>query len=764
MTATRTHPGVFWQVSKHSLGRIRSILMQEGTPITEIAIANRRQGSGVMIVEDPYYILAPSSAADEHTRVLKHGDTFAVFDYFGDIKPGGLGEEGLYHEGTRFLSQLALQLLHERPLFLSSTVREDNAVLTVDLTNPDVYEHDRVIIPRGSVHIERSKFLWQATCYERITLQNYDLRPVKAGFSLEFAADFADIFEVRGAKRPRRGEILPPVLDGDTLILTYRGLDDVIRRTRIVFSPSPRILTHSTAVFHVTLPPQGKAVFDITTSCEIGERQPAIRAYEDASQAAAETSMRTRNHWSHIYTSNEQFNHWVNRSLSDVKMMISDTPRGPYPYAGVPWFSVPFGRDGIITALECLWVNPALAAGVLQFLASTQATELVPQQDAEPGKILHETRRGEMAALGEVPFGRYYGSVDSTPLFLLLAGAYYDRTGDRALIERIWPNLEAALRWIDDYGDADGDGFVEYARHSSTGLIQQGWKDSHDSVFHQDGTLPQAPIALCEVQAYVYGAWKAAARLAACLGDEDRARSFTERTRRLQERFEEAFWCEDLSTYALALDGDKRPCRVRTSNAGQCLFTGIARPDRARRVAQTLISPGFFSGWGIRTVASSEARYNPMSYHNGSIWPHDNALIAQGFAHYGLYDAANKVLGGLFDSSLFVDLQRMPELFCGFPRRAGEGPTLYPVACAPQAWAAGAVFMLLRATLGLTVTADPARVFFRHPRLPEFLGEIWIRDLAVGPGSVDCRIVRHQESVSVEVLRRTGDVEVMVLK
>jgi glycogen debranching enzyme len=369
-----------------------------------------------------------------------------------------------------------------------------------------------------------------------------------------------------------------------------------------------------------------------------------------------------------------------------------------------------------------------------------------------------------MAALKEIPFGRYYGSIDSTPLFVLLAGAYYERTGDKAFIESIWPNLELALRWIDESGDRDGDGFVEYMRRSATGLVQQGWKDSQDSVFHADGTLAEPPIALCEVQAYVYGAKRAMADLAAVLGQPERAAELRRQAEALQRRFEEAFWCEELSTYALALDGTKRPCRVRSSNAGQCLLTGIATPEHARRMAQVLLGHESFSGWGIRTLSSAEVRYNPMSYHNGSVWPHDNALIGWGMARYGLKDSVLGVLTGLFDTSLFLDLHRMPELFCGFVRRPGEGPTLYPVACAPQAWSAAAVFMLLQATLGLSISAPEARISFHYPLLPPFLKEVQIRNLRVGEAVVDLLLLRHGQDVGINVPRREGRVEIVMVR
>jgi glycogen debranching enzyme len=722
----------------------------------------RRPAKGTYARTGPFYIVAPSPLADELSRVLKHGETFAVFDHYGDIKPAGLGEEGLYHEGTRFLSCQVLRLGRDRPLFLSSTIKEDNDLLAVDLTNPDVYVKDRLAIPRGTLHLARAKFLWKGVCYERLKIRNYGLTAFHTSFSLRFEADFADIFEVRGTKRPKRGRSLPPTIDAATLVFAYEGLDGVVRRTRLAFSPAPAAIDSSGVCFDVTLQPKGEAAFLITISCEAGEETAPPLSHEEAFRAVEQALQGATGRVCGIATSNEQFNAWLKRSVTDLYMMTTETAQGPYPFAGVPWFSTVFGRDGIITAFESLWLDPALARGVLAYLAATQAKESIPDRDAEPGKILHETRGGEMAALGEIPFGRYYGSVDATPLFVLLAGAYYERSGDRQFIEAIWPHLELALQWIDRYGDRDGDGFIEYFRHSPKGLVHQGWKDSHDAIFHADGSLAQGAIALCEVQGYVYAARRRAAELASMLGNTDRARELEQQAQALQKRFEQAFWCEELSTYALALDGDKRPCCVRTSNAGHCLFTGIASPEHARSVAQVLLREDSFSGWGVRTLAASEVRYNPMSYHNGSVWPHDNALIAAGLARYGLKTAVLHVLNGLYEASRFVDLHRLPELFCGFPLRPGEGPTLYPVACAPQSWSAASVFLLLQACLGLQVKGPETKICFAQPLLPEFLNEVRIHNLQVGTASVDLLLQRHGQHVGLSVLRQTGSAEIVV--
>ena len=717
----------------------------------------------IVRIQDEFYIVASSSRIDDRKQVLKHGESFAVFDRMGDIAPVGLGELGIYHEGTRFVSRLSFTLGGVRPLLLSSAVREDNTVLVVDLTNPDILHGDAVIVPHGSIHIFREKMLWHGVCYETIRATNYGVRPVELTLATRVDGDFADIFEVRGISRARRGRLSGPSPDADGFVLGYAGLDGVARRLRVRCSPSPRAAADGLIEHVMHLEPQGEDAMSVTFACEIGDKVPELLDAGEAHHRAMASGARAAEQDCRVASSNEQFDDWIDRSIADLHMMATETSNGPYPYAGVPWFSTAFGRDGMITALQMLWVNPLLARAVLGYLAENQADRYDEESDAQPGKILHEMRRGEMAATGEIPFGRYYGSVDSTPLFVILAGAYFEATGDESFVRTLWPSIERALRWLDTDGDPDGDGFIEYARRSTKGLVHQGWKDSHDAVFHADGSLAEPPIALCEVQGYAYAARRAASKLAEAL-DDPSAGAFTARAAEIKKRFERTFWSDEIASYVLALDGAKRQCRVRASNAGHCLWTGIAHPERARRVARTLTAPDFFTGWGVRTLSTKERRYNPMSYHNGSIWPHDNAIVAMGLSRYGLTETAFQIFAGLFDASSFMELRRLPELFCGFDRSRGSGPTLYPVACAPQAWAAGAPFMLLQACLGLSIHARAGRVVLRRPLLPPSIQQLWIRNLRVGKGSIDLALERYPENVGVNVTRRTGRVEVQVIK
>jgi glycogen debranching enzyme len=719
------------------------------------------------MLDEQFPIIAGPERPAAPLHVLKDGDCFAVFDPHGNIVPGDASEEGIYFDGTRFLSRFELLLFGNRPLLLSSTVSSDDAVFDADLTNPDVLRDGHITLARGEVNVHRSRILWDRSCIERIRITNFRLDRIDVPLAIRFDADFADVFEVRGTRREKRGQRLPDV-NGDDYVMCYHGLDQRERRARLRWSRPPDKLDNGRAAFLLRLEPKETAsiVISVNYESETDAKPVAgsvVKAYEDALAAVRARRVLQNSSSSHVLSSSAMFNRWLNRSTADLQMMQTETPHGSYPYAGIPWFSTPFGRDGLITAFELLWINPAIARGVLSFLAETQATSFDNEQDAQPGKILHEMRGGEMAALGEVPFGRYYGSCDATPLFVMLAHAYYRRTADREFIDRIWPNIGAALQWMETSGDPDQDGFIDYARKTDAGLINQGWKDSYDAIFHGDGSMAEGPIALCEVQGYAYAAWKGAARLAALRDDTTHAEEWSTRAQHLRERFELAFWCEELNTYALALDGRRRPCRVRTSNPGHCLFAGIVAPERATRVCDTLMADASFNGWGVRTVAAGERRYNPQSYHNGSIWPHDNAIIAAGAARYGFTGAATRILSSTLELSEAVELHRLPELICGFTRR-GREPTLYPVACAPQAWAAGAVFLLLAASLGVHIDAPGRCISFSRGRLPESIDWIRLTDLKVGDAIVDLQLERHPHDLGVTVIRREGDVEIVTVK
>ncbi len=710
-----------------------------------------------------FSIAASAAFQERRTYTLKHGDTFAVFDHRGDMGSEPGSTEGMYHLDTRVLSKLTLLLEEARPLLLSSMTQEDNSVFSADLSNPDLLIGDQIAFRREQVHLHRLKFLWNGACYERLLIRNFGDRPLRVRVTFCFGSDFADLFEVRGEHRAAHGQASAQRSTDSKITLRYMGLDKIERITTLEFNPAPQTLTSERAAFVVTLKPhQVRRIFVRAGQPDALDTSWGGRAFyrhmRSARQALRDASGRAAS----VDSSNSVFNEVARRAIADLYMLVTQTPFGSYPYAGTPWFSTPFGRDGIITALMALWADPSIAKGVLRFLAATQATRVEPERDAEPGKILHEMRHGEMANLREVPFGRYYGSVDATPLFVLLLGEYFSRTGDLETIKELWPNALAALNWIDTCGDRDGDGFVEYFRQTEGGLANQGWKDSQDAVFHRNGRYATGPIALCEVQAYVYGAKRHASKLAAALGLQTQADRLKSEAEILRQNFEAKFWCEELSVYAIALDGQKQPCRVVSSNSGQVLLTGIADPARALRVAQTLLGPACFSGWGIRTLGLAEPHYNPMSYHNGSVWPHDNGLIALGLARYGHKQATAQIFNALFEAASHMELRRLPELFCGFLRREHNAPTQYPVACSPQAWASASLLALLQASLGLELSDAANEISFYRPALPGFLAELHLRNLRLARGSADVLLKRHGNDIAVTQTRRDGDISVVV--
>lgn len=691
---------------------------------------------------DPAIALATLDEAPRripHTQfALKDGDCFVVANYRGDIQGRG---DGLFRDDTRVLSLFHLMVGGREPTLLGASLSQDDIVFTANLTNMPVKQ-----MPQGVVHIKRSRLLWQDRMFERIRLSNYSDRAMQMPMVLEFDADFRDMFEVRGTKRMKRGKTFASETSADHVVLRYEGLDSLVRQSVISFSEQPVQLSPGSAEFQMALPRRGGCSLFIEVGAIHLER-PSRERFRSAAAHARWRMRAKRRHGATVHSSGRVFNDWMSRARADIALLTTELPTGPYPYAGIPWFSTAFGRDGVISALQMLWLDPGLAKGVLAFLAQHQATETLPFSDSQPGKIMHETRKGEMAVLRELPFGRYYGGVDTTPLYVYLASAYARRTGDMAFIDNLWPSLCAAAGWIDSMRALHEHGFVTYQRAAETGLSNQGWKDSSDAVFHADGRIPTGPIALVEVQGYVFAAYRGLAKLAARRGDTASAERWTECADSMRTSVERHFWMDKHNFYAMGLDGDSRPCEVRASNAGHLLYVGLPSPERARLVTEQLLTASFHTGWGIRTLADDEIPFNPMSYHNGSIWPHDTAICGAGIARYGERNSVVRLMSGTFESAVHFNM-RLPELYCGFTRSPGEAPVAYPVACLPQAWSSGSAFMLMQACLGLEVDGFEEEIQVNRPRLPIGIDTLTIRRLSVGHVQVDLHFQRIGDRVA----------------
>lgn len=651
---------------------------------------------------------------------------FVVADTFGNVLGHG---DGLFRNDTRVLSRLELTLGGQPPSLLSASISGDNVYFTAHMTNRPLPLLGGRSAPEGVLHVERMRFLWNERLYERVACVNYSDRDVSVPITLRFGADFRDMFEVRGTQRSVRGRLFPAEIVGSSLVFRYEGLDGILRSSTVAFSVKPIRLTPERADFWLVLPANGRSEIYLEIAGDVPKAPSRIRFR--AGLARAKWAMRRRRRsGARLQSSGRLFNEWIDKSHADLALLTTELPTGPYPYAGIPWFSTPFGRDAIITALQTLWLDTTLARGVLTFLAANQAQETSSFRDSEPGKIMHETRKGEMTALKELPFGLYYGGVDTTPLFIVLAGAYADRTGDLAFIRTLWPALKAAMAWIESVMDSSEHGFLVYQRGEGTGLTNQGWKDSSDSVFHADGRFPRGPIALVEVQGYAFVALRAMADLASRQGDSDSALRWQQRSEAIRSALEARFWMEEEGFYGIALDGDGELCRIRASNAGHLLFAGLPSEARAARISEQLLSPPFNTGWGIRTLAPGQARFNPMSYHDGSVWPHDTAICTAGLSRYGEREGVVRLLNEMFEAAVHFEM-RLPELFCGFPRAPGEAPVGYPVACLPQAWAAGSIFMMLQACLGLRIDGWGGQIHIERPRLPVGIDHLSVRGLEI---------------------------------
>jgi glycogen debranching enzyme len=732
---------------------------------------SERGARNVLKVGSDFYVLASALASRRGSRVLANGHSFAVFDVGGDILDYPLEALGFFHRDTRYLSHFELRIHGSTPYFLNSYLSDDKAQLRVNLTNPDLNADGGPIkLPRDLIQMERSWVLTDATLVHRLRVRNYAGTPLQIPLEFFLGADFADIFEVRGVERKHHGRTLPAELGRGTVRFSYEGLDGVRRFTEVAFDTMPHALSGDRAAFLVNVARDEAADLEMRitggSEREASHGRSTPSAGFDSALAARRSEIEeSQTAWARLSASNELFDSLLTRSQADLTSLISQTADGTFIMAGIPWFATLFGRDSIITTLSVLPFNPDVAAHTLRALARMQGSRIDETREEQPGKIVHEIRAGEMAATGEVPFGRYYGSIDSTPLFLWLLGRYVATTGNLALAEELWPNAERALEWIERWGDRDSDGYVEYIRKTPRGLANQGWKDSFDAISHASGELASAPIALAEVQGYVYAAYVTIADVAARLGRSGVASRLVERAASLRKAFSRDFWLEPERTVALALDGEKRPCRVMASNAAHCLAAGLLDADQADSLSQRLLGDDMFSGWGVRTLGADERRYNPMSYHNGSVWPHDNAIAAMGLAQYGNRAGALRILEGLFDAAVHLETASLPELFCGFPREPRLGPVPYPVACYPQAWSAASVFMILQAVLGLQVMGFERRVLIDSPTIPPWLEWLRIDGLKVGDGSISLILKRTADGAAMtEIVERSGSVTVEVKK
>lgn len=722
----------------------------------------------------PYYIASNSEKNLHELHAMKWNNTFLVLSKNGNIE-GYHSPEGLFYHDTRHLSLYKLSIENTSPIVLSSVLKDNNDRLNIHMTTTDLFQdQDSAQIGKEKIFIKRSMFVYDATLHELISFENYDRQPHTLRINLKFDADFRDVFELRGEKRTVHGTRTVSLLGSHTVEFMYLGLDSIKRYTRLHFSEELTALSSSNADLTVHLDPNSKSSLIIRLECfrsrsekepdQHIENMPEMRRFFSAYYKKLKDTKRITRNMATIQSSNKDFNGLLTRSTSDLYVLATETSAGLYPYAGIPWFSTIFGRDGIITALMLLWIDPQFAKGVLHLLAEEQAKAADPQTAATPGKILHESRSGEMSLCGELPFKHYYGSVDTTILYIILAEKYYLATLDYELIQHIWPTLQRCLKWMNQYGDVDQDGFIEYNTNDVSGLRNQGWKDSGDSIFHADGTLANGPIALCEVQAYAYAAKRAGSSLARLMNQNALANRLDAEACKLQHEFDRAFWQDSLGTYAIALDGKKRPCCVASSNAGQTLFTMIPLEHRVPSVVNNLMSIESYSGWGIRTIPTSAPRYNPMSYHNGSVWPHDNALIALGLSTYNYKKEANRVFTGIYQSTMYHTLKRLPELFCGFPKSKQHGPINYPVACSPQAWASASPFCFLEASLGLTIDPGNKRLLFNNPQLPEFTEHLVLRNLKLLDQRVTLQVSNTTTGTTITVIDKPKDVEVLITK
>lgn len=693
---------------------------------------------------------------------LIDGKTFLSTATGGDITPPGAPDVGFFHDDTRYLSHLELRVGGHTAVVLSSS-SEKNFASQIEMTIGNITLRSTIELPENTVHIRRDQLLSRNIFFDVLSFENFNQTAIEFRVELLYGADFMDVFQVRGAARGKSGQYYRPLVGRDSIDFVYRGLDGVERRTAVRLQPAPQQLSKDkvvTAAWEIRLEPMQQMKIEAVISA-LREHDPHPR--NERLDFVANLASRRRNfeHWekdsTQFTSSHEEFDRALNTARGDFHSLQIPVAGRRVVAAGVPWFATIFGRDSIIASYQSLLLNPGLATDTLRVLAELQGKEVNDWRDEEPGKILHEQREGEMANDREIPFGQYYGSVDATPLFLVLLSECFNWTADEGLVRELMPSVHRALRWLDQYGDRDGDGFVEFQRRSPKGLANQGWKDSWDANLHADGTVAQAPIALIEVQGYVYDAKYRMARLLRYFGETALADRLKREAAELAKRIEKAFWMQRSGYFAMALDDRKRKLEVVASNPGHLLFSRALRADRARAVIQRLMQPDLHSGWGWRTMASSERVFNPLSYHRGSVWPHDNSLIAHGMCLYDSPRPALHTLTTLFQAALNFRDNRLPELFCGVQRRDHDVPVHYPVSCSPQAWASGAFFFMLTSVLGIRPNAPERQLTIVNPMLPDWLDYLQIRNLRVGQSRVGLDFTRRGDRTFCNVVEVEGD-------
>ena len=696
--------------------------------------------------------------------VLKENRIMMVSDEMGDIPAGNTTGLGLYFSDTRFLSAYEFRLSRMQPILLSASV-DESYVATFQMVNPVLLlDEGKRRIPQQSLSIRRSRFIYGGL-HERIGVQNCGHEPVDIECSIRFDADFRDMFDVRGYKDQYGGTIRPLEVGDRGMTYTYDGRDGLIRRTEIVVNRTPATQHDGALTWHFHLESKETITLVIDVIPVIGENESTLTyLYDDALQALQASYRRWHDNTSRIRTDNAFLDRGLlRRSQMDLRILLEEYDTGLFPMAGIPWFSAPFGRDALIASIQTLMINPEVARGTLRYLAQQQGRRVDTSREEEPGKILHEVRYGELANLKLIPHTPYYGSVDGTPLFLVCAVEMMDWLNDQDLFVELLPSILSALKWVDQYGDSDHDGFVEYAERASGGVRNQGWKDSSDSLLYPDGRPAELPVALVEVQGYIYQAKVGLSRIFARLGQSAMAERLAREAAELRRRFELSFWLDKEQFYAQGLDRNKTPIPSITSNPAHCLWAGIIDPERAEILRDRLMAPDMFSGWGIRTLSSDSPHYNPMSYHNGTIWPHDNSIAAAGLRRYRHTEAAGQVIEGIMEAGIRMPDHRLPELFCGFRRdtQYNNGPAEYLVSCNPQAWGAGAAFHLMQTALGIVPDTTAGRVYLN----PVPFGQarsVEIRGMRVGNGKLSFKVAYNGGRPDVEVLEKPDDLDVIL--